>query len=153
MRSRHDLGRSLPGAVRPGNVRGLGSLQPSVKEHLLDTVDMRRATIETWTTAWSEPDEQRRLGLLGQAVAPICTYTDPHTDLVGYAAISGYMGGFQESAPGARFVMTGFSAHHNRCLLQWNMVDRDGQVLSPGASAGVFDEHGRLVQMTGFFAA
>lgn len=116
-------------------------------------VETRRATIETWASAWSEPDERRRLDLLGQAAAGTCTYMDPNTELMGRAAISGYMAGFQESAPGARFVTTGFRTHHDRCIVQWNMVDRDDKVLSPGVSTGIFDAQGKLQQMVGFFDA
>lgn len=119
----------------------------------MDIVETRLTTIETWASAWSEPHEQRRLDLLGQAAAATCAYIDPNTELAGHAAISGYMAGFQESTPGARFVTTGFRTHHDRCCVQWNMIDREGQVLSPGVSAGVFDAQGRLAQMTGFFDA
>lgn len=119
----------------------------------MNTTETRRATIEIWASAWSEPDAQRRLDLLTQAAAPSCTYMDPNTELSGLAAISGYMAGFQESAPGARFVTTVFRTHHDRCSLQWNMVDRQGKIVSPGVSAGIFDGHGRLLQMVGFFDA
>lgn len=119
----------------------------------MDIVETRRATIETWASAWCEPDEQRRLALLGEAAAATCAYMDPNTELAGHAAISAYMAGFQESAQGARFVTTAFRTHHDRCSVQWNMVDREGKVLSPGVSAGVFDAQGRLAQMTGFFDA
>ena len=119
----------------------------------MHTTNSRRATIETWAQAWSEPDEARRLGLLRQAAAPSCAYADPHAEIEGHASISTYMAGFQQSAPGARFVNTAFMTHHDRCIVQWNMVDRDDKVLSPGVSAGTFDAQGRLAQMVGFFQA
>lgn len=119
----------------------------------MDIVASRRATIENWVSAWSEPNERHRLELLGQAAAATCAYMDPNVELAGHAAISGYMAGFQESVPGARFMTTAFQTHHDRCLVQWNMVDRDGKVLSPGVSAGLFDAQGKLQQMVGFFDA
>lgn len=117
----------------------------------MDTTTTRRATLETWAIAWSEPDEARRLDLLRQAAAPSCAYTDPNAEIEGHASISAYMAGFQQSAPGARFVNTAFMTHHDRCIVQWNMIDRDDKVLSPGVSAGTFDAQGRLAQMVGFF--
>lgn len=117
----------------------------------MDTASARRATIEIWAQAWSEPDETRRLDLLRQAAAPTCSYTDPNTEIAGHGPISAYMAGFQESAPGARFVTTGFKTHHDHCIVHWNMVDRDNKVLSPGASAGDCDAQGRLTRMVGFF--
>lgn len=119
----------------------------------MDTATSRRAVIETWAQAWSEPDENRRLDLLQQAAAPTCAYTDPNVEIAGHAPISAYMAGFQESAPGARFVTTAFKSHHDHCIVQWNLVGRDDTVLSPGVSAGTFDAQGRLVQMVGFFDA
>lgn len=119
----------------------------------MDIAKTRRSTVETWASAWSEPDETRRLDLLGRAAAQTCAYCDPNTEVSGHADISGYMRGFQDSVPGARFVTTGFWTHHDRCIVQWNMVDREGNVLSPGVSAGVFDAQERLAQMTGFFDA
>jgi hypothetical protein len=74
----------------------------------MNIAETRHTVVETWGSAWSEPDEKRRLELLGRAAAPTCTYMDPNTELTGHVAISGYMAGFQESAPGARFVTTGF---------------------------------------------
>lgn len=117
----------------------------------MNTNSTRRAMIETWAQAWSEPDEARRIELLRQAATPDCTYTDPNVELAGHTAISTYMAGFQESAPGARFVTTAFKSHHDHCLVQWNMVSADNTVLSPGASAGTFDALGRLARMVGFF--
>jgi SnoaL-like domain len=125
----------------------------NIEELPLDTATIRRNIIETWASAWSETDEKRRLVLLKDAAAPSCAYMDPNTELVGHAAISIYMAGFQESAPGARFVNTDFKTHHDRCIVQWNLVARDGKVLSPGVSAGAFDAQGRLQQMVGFFDA
>lgn len=119
----------------------------------MDATNTRRANVETCAQAWSEPDEALRLGLLRQAASPSCAYADPNAELEGHASISAYMAGFQQSAPGARLVNTAFMTHHDRCILQWNMVDRNDKVLSPGVSAGTFDEQGRLAQMVGSFEA
>jgi hypothetical protein len=40
-----------------------------------------------------------------------------------------------------------------KCTVRWNKVDRDGDVLSPGVSAGIFDTQGPPAQMVGFFGA
>lgn len=117
----------------------------------MTTLETRRHTIETWARAWSEPNERKRLDLLAQAASTECTYIDPNTQLSGHEAISEYMAGFQESAPGARFVTVEFRTHHDRCVVRWNMVDASGTVLSPGVSAGQLGTDGRLVQMVGFF--
>jgi len=46
---------------------------------------------------------------------------------------------------------TDFKNHHDRSLAHWNMVDGNGNVLSQGASYGMYVADGRLMQMTGFF--
>jgi len=117
----------------------------------LTPAEHRRLIVDTWSAAWSEPDENRRRDDLRRTASAACVYTDPHVALAGHEAISAYMGQFQGSAPGARFVNTGFATHHDHCLLQWDMVDGAGKVISHGASAGVFDADDRLAQMTGFF--
>jgi hypothetical protein len=117
----------------------------------LSTATTRHPILDIWASAWSEPDSAKRRELLAQAAQPNCAYIDPHTNIVGHASISEYMQGFQASAPGARFVNKSFKTHHDRCVLEWDMVDREGNVLSSGISAGMFSAQGRLLQMIGFF--
>jgi hypothetical protein len=91
--------------------------------------------------------------LLEQSVSPECIYTDPLTQVQGYDALANYMEAFQKNTPGGAFVTTNLQEHHDQSLAQWNMVDGEGKVISPGTSFARYDADGRLKQMTGFFAS
>ena len=77
--------------------------------------------------------------------------TDPITQVTGYGPLSGYMSELHKNVPGVGFVTTDFKSHHDRSLTHWNMVDGKGNILSQGASYGMYGTDGRLTQMTGFF--
>jgi len=113
----------------------------------------RKNTWETYTKSWSETDPNKRMQLLKESLSPQCVYTDPNVQASGYENLSGYMTQFQKSAPGARFVTTEFVEHHDRSLVHWNMTDDKGKILGTGASFAVYGDDGRLLQMSGFFAA
>lgn len=108
-------------------------------------------TWETYTKSWSEIDEPERLRLFEQSLSPDCVYTDPLIRTTGYSQLSGYMSELQKNVPGVRFETTDSKHHHDPSLTHWNMVDGAGNILSQGASFGVYGVDGRLTQMTGFF--
>lgn len=108
-------------------------------------------TWDTYTKSWSEMDTSMRLQLFEQCLSPDCVYTDPMIQATGYDQLAGYMSELQKNVPGVRFVTTDFKSHHDRSLTHWNMVDDHGNVLSQGASYGIYGADGRLKQMTGFF--
>ena len=113
--------------------------------------DAHRRTWDTYTQSWSETDPAKRFELFGQCLSPDCTYTDPHVQVTGYEQLSAYMAELHKNVPGVRFVATEFTTHHQRSLTHWNMTDGDSNVLSQGASFGMYGADGRLLQMTGFF--
>ena len=111
----------------------------------------QQITWETYTRSWSETNTSKRLQLFEECLSPDCVYTDPLTQTTGYAQLFGYMSELQKNVPGVKFVTTDFKSHHDRSLTHWNMVDGNGDVLSQGASYGMYSADGRLLQMTGFF--
>lgn len=108
-------------------------------------------TWETYTKSWSVADPSKRLQLFEQCLNPDCVYTDPLMQATGYGQLSDYMSELNKNVPGVEFVTTDFKNHHDRSLTHWNMVDGKGNVLSQGASFGLYGIDGRLMQMTGFF--
>ncbi len=112
-----------------------------------------QSTWETYTHSWSETDSTKRLQLFRQCLSPECVYTDPLIQTTGYDELSGYMAELHKNIPGVRFVTTDFKTHHDRSLTHWNMVDGNGNVLSQGASYGLYGADGHLIQMTGFYEA
>lgn len=108
-------------------------------------------TWETYTRSWSERDTSKRLQLFESCLSPDCVYTDPLIQATGYDQLSGYMSELHKNVPSVRFVTTDFKNHHDRSLTHWNMIDGDGNILSQGASYGLYGADSRLLQMTGFF--
>ena len=108
-------------------------------------------TWETYTKSWSLVDPSKRSQLFEQCLNPNCVYTDPLMQATGYGQLSDYMSELHKNVPGVEFVTTDFKNHHDRSLTHWNMVDGKGNVLSQGASFGLYGIDGRLMQMTGFF--
>jgi len=108
-------------------------------------------TWETYTRSWFEIDGSKRLQLFEQSLSSECVYTDPLIQTTGYKQLSGYMSELHKNIPGVRFVTTDFKSHHDRSLTHWNMVDGHGNILSQGASYGLYGADGRLIQMTGFY--
>ena len=110
-------------------------------------------TWEIYTHSWAEIDTPKRLQLFERCLSPDCVYTDPLIKASGYGELSGYMSELHKNVPGVRFITTDFKNHHGRSLTHWNMVDGSGNILSQGASYGLYGTDGRLVQMTGFYEA
>lgn len=108
-------------------------------------------TWEIYTQSWAEQDASRRLELFGQSLDPDCVYTDPLIQTTGYEQLCGYMAELHKTVPGVKFITIAFKDHHDRSLTHWNMVDSTGNILSQGASYGLYGVDGRLLQMTGFF--
>lgn len=106
---------------------------------------------ESYTSSWAEINASERLRVFEQSLSPDCMYTDPMVQITGYDQLSGYMSELHKNVPGIKFVTIHFANHHDRSLAQWNMVDGKGNVLTRGASYGLYGQDGRLTQMTGFF--
>lgn len=108
-------------------------------------------TWETYTRSWSEADVSKRLLLFEQCLSPDCVYTDPLIQTTGYSQLSAYMSELHKNVPGVGFITIDFNSHHDRSLTHWNMVDANENILSQGASYGLYGADGRLLQMTGFY--
>ncbi|MEE9413935.1 MAG: nuclear transport factor 2 family protein [Acidimicrobiales bacterium] len=109
----------------------------------------RRAIWETYTSSWTAGSTAERLATYASCLSSDVSYTDPNVAANGYDELAQYMAGFQQQLPGGGFVTKDFSDHHDVAIINWDMVDAAGNVLSPGTSFGGDD--GLLKSMTGFF--
>lgn len=92
-----------------------------------------------------------RAAELAACLTPDVVYCDPNGRIEGPTALSGYMGGFQDSAPGARFEILWVRDHHDRSLAHWELRGAQDQTLHTGTSFGLRAPDGRLRNITGFF--
>jgi hypothetical protein len=127
-------------------------LQP--KEKTMENVisQDKRATWETYASAWKVPSAPAKAAALRASAVATCVYRDPLTRTDGHQALIDYMLDFHRQVPGGHFETTYFLSHHERSIARWNMVNDQGVVIGEGISYGEYDDHGKLVAMTGFFA-
>ena len=103
-----------------------------------------------YSAIWSAPVDTRGVELAA-CLTEDATYCDPNGLVKGQQALSGYMGGFQESAPGCSFRIKAVHDHNGRSLSNWEMIGSDGTALQNGTSFGKISDDGRLHEITGFF--
>ena len=109
-------------------------------------------TLARYASSWGPLTSDSRIAVLQTCLREDFIYTDPNIRTVGYEELAVYMEGFQQQLPGGGFSNRDVTHHHDALLVQWDMTDVSGAVLSPGASFGVIGCDGRLASMTGFFA-
>jgi hypothetical protein len=103
-----------------------------------------------YSAIWSAPQDTRAAELAA-CLSDDATYCDPNGLVEGPAALSAYMGGFQENAPGCSFRIKSVLDHHGRTLANWSMIGPDESVVQVGTSFGLLSDDGRLHAITGFF--
>lgn len=106
-----------------------------------------------YSAIWSTAAEATRATELAACLADDATYCDPNGLIEGHAALSAYMGGFQQTVPGASFRIRSVLNHHDRTLANWSMIGPDGSVMQNGTSFGLLAADGRLRTISGFFYA
>lgn len=100
----------------------------------------------TWSlTADDRPAE------LAACLTEDVIYCDPQGRIPGQAALSTYMGQFQDAFPGTRFRIESVLNHHDRTLASWTLRGAGEEVFQRGTSYAVVAEDGRLSTITGFF--
>jgi hypothetical protein len=105
---------------------------------------------QRYARIWSTEPVQRGTELQA-CLADHCTYCDVNGQLEGRQALSGYMGGFQQSVPSGRFEILGVLHHHDRMIAEWRLLGSDGATLQTGRSFATAAPDGRLQHITGFF--
>jgi hypothetical protein len=103
-----------------------------------------------YAATWSAAGDARNIELAA-CLADDFSYCDPNGLIEGRAALSTYIGGFQQSLPGGVFRIRAVLHHHDRTLARWTLHGADGGALQTGASFGLLAEDGRLRSITGFF--
>lgn len=125
--------------------------QDSSQDNSRDSSRDRRATWDTYASAWRHPDPSAKQAALHASVAPSAHYRDPQTHAVGHQALLEVLLAFHQQVPGGHFETTHFWAHHDRSVSRWKMRDGQGAELGEGISYGEYDAQGKLIAMTGFF--
>jgi hypothetical protein len=109
-------------------------------------------TVDTYLSAYGEPDADRRAQLIARAWADDARLIDPPLTGEGHGGISDMAQAVQQQFAGHRFRRTsGVDAHHDAVRFAWELVDADGRVALTGLDVGELADDGRLRRVTGFF--
>lgn len=105
---------------------------------------------DIYRTCWTETDSIQRTKKLQKILTDDFEYKDPNFEIKGFEQLSDYMKQFQEQFEGSFFITKDINTHHNRCLINWNMINDKNEVISNGTSFVLY-ENNQLKQITGFF--
>jgi hypothetical protein len=109
-------------------------------------------TIDTYCSAWSEPDPARRLELLRASCVEDVVYLDPRGESDGIEALSATIARILAGRPGARVVRTSaVDAHHGHARFAWQVIQADGMKLPEGLDIVELATDGKLRRILGFF--
>jgi SnoaL-like domain len=109
-------------------------------------------TVDTYLSAYGEPDAARRAELISQVWAADGELVDPPLAAEGHAGISDMAATVQGQFAGHRFRrVSAIDEHHGRFRFAWELVAPDGSVAVAGTDVGELAGDGRLRRITGFF--
>jgi hypothetical protein len=108
--------------------------------------------IDTYCSAWNEPDAARRKALLEAVWNEGAAYTDPRAHAVGVDALAAHIGRILERRPGAKVIRTSaVDEHHGLVRFAWRLVEADGNQLPEGIDFAEIAPGGRIARIVGFF--
>src|SRR5690349_15992163 len=115
---------------------------------------MLEQLIDTYCSAWNEPDPKRRDEIIRVVWNEAGTYIDPTAKLVGRKELSDHIGIVLAQYVGARVIRTStIDAHHGMLRFAWKMTLPDGKSLPEGIDFGEIASDGRLQRIVGFFGS
>lgn len=111
---------------------------------------MPKALWDRYAKIWSA-NEATRKSELSACLAPNVTYRDPQVEVTGYDNFSNYMAEFQTGFPGCSFKIKNVIEHHDRELANWELQNKDGDILMTGTSFAVRTADNQFQELNGFF--
>jgi len=109
-------------------------------------------TVDTYLSAWNEPDAAKRAPLIAKAWAADGVLQDPPLDGTGHDGISAAADALHTHYAEHQFRRTsGVDTHHDMFRFGWELVGPDGAVAIAGLDVGQLADDGRLARITGFF--
>jgi hypothetical protein len=109
-------------------------------------------TVDTYLSAYGEPDAARRAELIGRVWAADGRLVDPPLAAEGHAGISDMAAAVLRQFADHRFRrVSAIDGHHDQFRFAWELVGPDGTVAVSGLDVGELADDGRLRRITGFF--
>ena len=112
------------------------------------------AVVDQWFGAWGEPDAGVRERSLASITIPEIRFEDRFSCIDGLNELNAHLSAAQKFMPGMRLERRGAIRHCQwHVLADWAAVGSDGQERGRGTNLFVLDADGRIVTVTGFWAA
>ncbi|WP_119154090.1 nuclear transport factor 2 family protein [Caldimonas tepidiphila] len=108
--------------------------------------------IDSYCSAWSEPDGAAREETLSRVWAEGARYTDPLVDASDTHELAEMIGEVQSRHPGSRYERcTPIDAHHGYARFGWRHVAPDGSTVREGYDFVEVGDDRRIRRIVGFF--
>lgn len=110
------------------------------------------ASVDSWFTAWSEPDAIRREEGLDRIAAPGVRFRDRFSLIAGIPDLVHHLAAAQRFMPGLRLTREGDIRHcQGTVLADWVARTGDGAERARGTTLFIFGAHGLIESVTGFW--
>lgn len=111
-------------------------------------------TIDRWFAIWADPDAGQRAASLADIARTDVEFSDRYSHTVGHDDLLPHIAATQRFMPGMRLERRHAVRHcQGRVLADWAAVGADGHERGVGTNLFVFDEHGRIESVIGFWGA
>lgn len=114
----------------------------------------KEAVEQIWNAyleAYGNVSSEERRRLLRESVSDDVHSINPGEETHGFDGLVTHVEQFQQRLPGAYFKINKLLFHHEQVLTEWTLYKSDETPLRTAYTHGVFDDQGRLKQLTGFF--
>jgi hypothetical protein len=109
-------------------------------------------TIDKYLAAYGEPDDLRRLQLIGGCFAADATLADPPFTVTGHDELAAGFASVQAQFPGHIFARTSaVDEHHGAARYAWELRGENGVTAVAGQDFVRFNPDGLLTSVVGFF--
>ena len=106
--------------------------------------------VDAWYAAWAEPNEQKRLEVLGKIARPDIRFRDQYSLLEGLPDLTAHIGASLRFMPGFRLEKRGVLRHcQGTALSDWAVLGADGKETWNGTSVFQLSADTRIAAVTG----
>jgi uncharacterized protein YndB with AHSA1/START domain len=112
------------------------------------------AAVDRWFSAWSDPETATRERALTDICASEVRFRDRFSHVSGVGEVKAQLAAVHRFMPGMRLERRGDIRHCQwHVLADWIARAADGQERGRGTNLFVFDQDGRIAEVTGFWAS
>jgi hypothetical protein len=114
----------------------------------------KEAIEQIWSAylqAYGNVSAEERKRLLQQSVSDDVVSQNPGEQTQGLEPLLAHIEQFQQRLPGAHIEIDKLTFHHQHVLTEWTLYRSDDTPLRTAHTYGIFNEHGLLKQLIGFF--